>query len=82
MVDDPYSKDWVTVYCPVCNERLGQKKRDEIDSFECPTDGCSKTEHWFYPGQIKRPGRSVPWSSYYKKKKGCGCGTCAPPEPD
>lgn len=70
----PYDDNWVSVYCPVCEERLGQKRKGELASFECPTEGCSKTKHYFYPGEIKRPGKSVPWHSYHKDKGTCGCG--------
>jgi len=78
MVYDPYSKDWVAVYCPVCKLKLGIKKKTEIKSFICETPLCSKTEHTFYPGKTKRPGKSQPWASYYDSKKRCGKACCDP----
>lgn len=70
--------DWVVIFCPVCKRRLGDKKRGTFGSFECKTDGCSKTKHFFFPGQIKRPGKSVPWHSYVEKKSKCGKFCCDP----
>jgi hypothetical protein len=76
----PYKRNWVTVYCPVCKELLGQKKRVDITAFECQTEGCSKTKHWFYPGQAKRPKKSIPWAAYHEKNSTCGCLNCQPKE--
>lgn len=78
MLSDSYHKDWSSVYCPVCKEYLGRKKKSEIKTFECKANGCSQTEHTFFPGEIKRPGKSIPWASYHKDKKECGCIHCSP----
>jgi len=79
MVYNPFEKNWATIHCPVCRERLGTKLKTELKSFECSTEGCSKTKHYFYPGEIKRPGKSIPWASYYDKKNKCGKPCCDPP---
>ncbi len=63
--------EWVDVRCPVCKIRIGQKKKTELGSFECPD--CKAT-HYFYPGEFKRPSKSVPKS--HNKSSGCGCGHC------
>lgn len=68
--------NWITVRCPVCCNDLGYKMKDEIKSFICKTEGCSKTQHTFYPGHATKPGKSKPWFSYYHKKNNCGCGRC------
>jgi len=74
--DRDRSSTWVTVQCPVCGDDLGIKKRDEIKTFTCTAEGCSQTEHTFYPGQIKRPGSSRPWASYHDEKSICNCASC------
>ena len=76
-----YPRDYVTVHCPVCKKKLGAKHKDEIKGLECKTEGCSQTKHYFYPGQIKRPGKSIPWASYYEEKSRCGK-PCCDPTPD
>ena len=72
----PYSRKWTTVHCPVCRKELGTKQKGELASFVCHSQGCSDTKHYFYPGEIKRPGKSVPWSSYHEKKSRCNCFAC------
>jgi len=71
------SSYWTTVYCPLCKAELGKKKNDELKKLVCHSQDCSETEHWFYPGQHKRPGKSVPWADKIRKKKGCGCPNCS-----
>jgi len=68
--------DWVTVYCPVCKKLLGQKDRSSLTSFTCQEEGCSKTKHFFYPGDTKKPRRSMPQYQYYHDKKQCGKPCC------
>jgi len=70
------ASDWVTVHCPVCKERLGEKVKGLLESFECQTEGCSKTKHYFYPGETQRPGKSTPWFSYHEEKNNCKCVNC------
>ena len=68
--------DWVTVYCPVCKKRLGEKHKQTLSSFICGEEGCSKTKHFFL-GDAKRPHKSTPWHAYYDKKNQCGKPCCA-----
>jgi len=72
----PYSRKSITVYCPVCGVTLGNKKKGELASFICSTEGCSQTKHYFYPNEVKRPGKSIPWASYHEKKQKCNCPAC------
>ena len=48
------------VRCPVCNQEIGRKVRQEAAEFICRSEGCSQTKHYFLPGQVKNPGKSVP----------------------
>lgn len=77
MVNNDCDVTCTTVYCPVCSEVLGEAREDEICSFICRTEGCSQTKHSFYPGNVKSPGKSVPWADYHEKKTKCGCPACA-----
>lgn len=73
-------RDAVTVLCPLCRHYLGTKMKSEIASFVCSSEGCSETEHYFYPSSHSRPKRSVPWSKHYSKKNKCGKLCCADKE--
>jgi len=72
----PYSRNWIVVCCPVCHKELGMKQAGELASFTCESEGCSKTKHYFYPNEVKRPGKSIPWASYHEKKQKCNCLAC------
>lgn len=66
--------DWVKVYCPVCDQELGEKEKGMIASFICLTEGCSQTKHFFYPDTLE-PRKSIPWYTYHDDKK-CHCEDC------
>ena len=66
----------LAVNCPVCKQKLGYKAKDELESFICDSEGCSKTKHTFYPGK-DTAGKSEPWFSYHSKKVVCNCMQCA-----
>lgn len=70
-----YSELSLAVNCPVCKQKLGYKAKDELESFICESEGCSKTKHTFYPGN-KLPGKSEPRFNYRCKRVICGCGRC------
>jgi len=63
--------DEKVIYCPICSNKLGTKKVNDLKEFTCSDCGAT---HYFYPGQIKRPGKSVPKSIMHKNK--CNCGRC------
>ncbi len=63
-------QETVRIYCPVCSTFLGNKKKGEIKSFDCPE--CKHTFYFYAFDKQKPKGIPIP----HKIDSKCNCGRC------